>query len=132
MKELKLYIQINKSSREVFDFTTNPRNTPKWIESIVKEETSQEEVSVGTVYKNYDKEGSVNEYIVSIFEPNSCFQLNAVHQDYKVKYSYREITPTYTELEYHEWSESGQLHTPFMQEIMDNLKVVMEREGIAE
>lgn len=126
MKEVTLYVHIKKSPMEVFAFTTDPAHTPKWIESIVSETASDEQVGVGTIYKNCDRDGNVNEYLVTTYEPGSCFQLDATHQDYKVKYSYREVRPGETELEYHEWSESGKLHAPFMQEILDNLKQVME------
>lgn len=129
MKEVKLYVTINRDQKSVFEFTCNPQNTPKWIDSIVREEASMGEVAVGTTYKNWDTEGKVNEYVVTIYEPYTCFQLDATHQDYKVKYSYREIDPNVTELEYHEWSESGQLHAPFMQEILDRLKMVLEKES---
>lgn len=126
MKEVKLYVTIARSKQTVFEFTINPNNTPKWITSIVKEEASSELVTVGTKYKNSDSDGNVNEYVVTVFEPFNCFQLDATHQDYKVKYTYREIASDLTELEYHEWSESGQLHAPFMQEILDTLKLVLE------
>jgi len=41
MKENKIKVIINKSIKEVFEFTINPKNTPSWILSI------KEEVAVG-------------------------------------------------------------------------------------
>ncbi len=126
MKDLKLTVRINKSAREVFDFTTNPVNTPFWIESIVKEEASSNPIEIGTIFRNWDAEGNMNEYKVTQYEPGFMFQLDATHQDYKVKYTYTPISDSESELEYYEWSESGQLHSPSMPEIMQKLKIVME------
>lgn len=127
MKDLKLVVRINKSAQEVFDFTTNPANTPFWIESIVKEEADSNPIQIGTMYRNWDAEGNMNEYKVTRYELGSVFQLDATHQDYKVKYTYTPISDNESELEYYEWSESGHLHSPSMQEIMQKLKEVMEK-----
>ena len=126
MKDLKLKIKIKKPVAEVFAFTTNPQNTPRWIDSIVKEETDTDPITHGTAFRNWDKNGQMNTYVVTRYEPPHVFQLDAIHQDYKVRYTYTEISKNETELEYYEWSESGQLHSPFMQEILARLKVVME------
>lgn len=126
MKDLKLIIQINKSIQEVFEFTTNPKNTPLWIDSIVKESVDSELIKIGTTYQNWDKEGTMNEYKVTQYKPYEVFQLDATHKDYKVRYTYISLSESSTELEYYEWSESGQLHAPFMQETLENLKAVME------
>lgn len=126
MKDLRLTVCINKSAQEVFDFTTNPDNTPKWIDSVVKEVAEKYPPDIGTMYQNWDAEGNANTYKVTRFEPPSVFQLDATHQDYKVRYTYTTLSENETELEYYEWSESGQLHAPFMQEILDKLKMVME------
>jgi uncharacterized protein YndB with AHSA1/START domain len=129
MKDLKLTVTISRNIQDVFEFTTNPINTPKWIESLLEETADIYPPVLGTVYKNKDKSGSVNEYIVTQYDTPNVFQLDAVHQDYKVRYTYRLKSENETELEYYEWSELGQLHSPFIQEILDNLKVVMESRG---
>jgi len=126
MKNLKLTVRINKSAKEVFEFTLNPINTPLWIDSIVKETADPIPAQIGTIYRNWNTSSEMNEYKVAQYEPFKVFQLDATHQDYKVRYTLTPISKTKTELEYYEWSESGQLHLPFMQETLDKLKSVME------
>lgn len=128
MKDLRLTVKINKPVGDVFEFTTNPKNTPRWIDSIVKEEADKDPLTLGANLRNWDKQNHMNDYMVTRYEPPLVFQLDALHQDYKVRYTYTAISETETELEYYEWSESGQLHAPFMQEILDKLKAVMEKE----
>jgi uncharacterized protein YndB with AHSA1/START domain len=128
MKDLTLTVRINKPIEEVFEFTTDPANTAKWIDSVVGEEADSFPPHVGTIYKNWDAAGKINEYKVTQYEPSKVFQLDATQQDYKVRYTYTPISDTETELEYYEWSESDKLHAPFMQEILDILKGVMESE----
>ena len=126
MKDLRLTVKINKPIGEVFEFTTNPTNTPRWIDSVTKEVSEVFPPEIGTVYQNWDTSGKMNEYRVTRYEPPKVFQLDATHQDYKVRYTYTPISEGETELEYYEWSESDKLHAPFMQEILDKLKEVME------
>lgn len=126
MKDLRLTVRINKSIEKVFEFTTNPNNTPQWIDSIVKEISEKYPPEIGTIYRNWDTSENMNEYKVSQYEPPKVFQLDATHQDYKVRYTYTKISENETELEYYEWSELGKLHAPFMQEVLDKLKTVLE------
>lgn len=128
MKDNKLTIRIQKPVSEVFEFTTNPENTPKWIDSIDKEEVSSVEVEIGTRYTNWSREGNENTYFVSEYEKNKVFQLDSSDGGYKVKYTYRLISGSETELEYFEWDESGELKDPFKQESMEKLKRIMEAE----
>ncbi len=128
MKDVRLIVSINRSAQEVFLFTINPENTGRWIDGIAREEADIFPPQVGTKYRNWDKEGHMNEYVVTRYEPHTCFQLDALHQDYKVRYTYTSLSENETELEYYEWSESGQLHSPSMQEILEKLKVVMEQQ----
>lgn len=128
MKYLRLIVRINKPIAEVFEFTTNPANTAKWIDSVEGEKADAYPPLIGTIYQNWDATGKINEYKVTQYEPSKVFQLDATQQDYKVRCIYTPISDTETELEYYEWSESDQLHAPFMQEILDKLKEVMEAE----
>ncbi len=126
MKDLKLTVRINKSVEEVFEFTTNPANTAKWIDSVEGEKADSYPPEIGTIYQNWDASGNISEYRVTQYDPSKVFQLDATHQDYKVRYTYTRISENETELEYFEWSESDELHAPLMQEILDRLKGVME------
>lgn len=128
MKDLKLTVKINKPIGEVFEFTTNPANTAKWIDSVKGEKADSYPPGIGTIYQNWDATGKINEYKVTQYESSKIFQLDATHQDYKVRYTYTPISENETELEYYEWSESDQLHAPFMQEILNKLKMVIEAE----
>ncbi len=121
---MRLKVRISKPISEVFEFTTNPENTPKWIDSIVKKTRDSDHVEIGTIYQNWSGEGEMNEYKVTQYEPLKVFQLDATHQDY----TYTQLSENETELEYYEWSESDELHSPFMQEILDKLKAVMEQQ----
>ena len=55
MTENKLIIIVEKPVEYVFDFTTNPKNTPKWIDSIDQETTDTKEIRLGTVYSKQTK-----------------------------------------------------------------------------
>lgn len=126
MKDLRLTVRIQRPAEEVFAFIVNPSNTPRWIDSIVKEEASVNPIVLGTEFRNWDQDGRMNEYVVTRYEPPHIFQLDAVHQDYKLRYTCTALSDDETEFEYYEWSESGQLHAPSMQEVLDRLKEVME------
>ena len=129
MKELKLIVNIHKPVKDVFEFTTNPAYTPEWIDSVVKEVSNSYPPQLGTIYQNWNGEGDMNEYVVTQYEPSKVFQLDATHQDYKVRYTYTVISENETKLEYYEWSELDKLYVPFKQEILDKLKSVMEEQS---
>lgn len=130
MKEVRHVVKINLPAEEVFDFTTNPESTPLWIDSIVKEEVDSQPIKIGTIYRNWDRSGKMNEYVVAKIERGKVFQLESTLEDYKVRYTYTPISDTETELEYYEWSEEGEIHLPFPQEILNKLKEVIEERNI--
>ena len=125
MKNKRLKIQINKPVSEILSFTLNPKNTPLWIESLVKEETNEWPVKVGTIYRNQNKSGKWNEYTLTELKDNE-FTMTQKDGNYHVRYTLTPVDDKTTEFEYYEWVDDGQLEEPFIQEILNKLKEVIE------
>jgi uncharacterized protein YndB with AHSA1/START domain len=125
MKDKKLTIIINKPVNEVFSFTTNPDNTPKWIDSIVHEETN-EEPKLGTIYKNQNQQGNWAEYQMTEYDKDKTFTMSQIGSNYHVKYTLTSTTDHQTEFEYYEWVDNGTLEEPFTQDALEKLKTILE------
>lgn len=128
MKENKISTIINKSVSEVFSYTVDPSNTPKWIDSIEKEETNEWPVKVGSIYRNVDASGKWNEYICTALEENKLFELTLRGGGFYVRYTYASINETTSNLEYFEWVDEGELESPFPQEALNKLKELLEND----
>ena len=127
MKQVTLKILINKSSEEVFDFYINPQNTPLWISSIVKEETNEWPVKLGTIYRNQSKEGIWCEYIVTGYKRGELFELAMKNSPYHVRYTHKKNDNFHTELTYYEWVDTGEITEPFSMDILHTLKSIIEK-----
>jgi len=126
MKENKILIKIRKPVNVVFEFTTNPINTPRWIQNIEVEETTEWPIKLGTIYRNKNMAGEWSEYIITAFEQNKVFELTAEDNNYHVRYTYTESQDGITEMEYFEWVDQGELDAPFTQDILEKLQSVIE------
>jgi uncharacterized protein YndB with AHSA1/START domain len=126
MKENKITIIINRPIEEVFEFTTNPKNTPLWIPSIEEEIAEEYPPKINTQYKNRGKDSDWDFYKVSEFEEGKTFTLTDLDENYTVRYSYKKINDNQTEMEYFEWMREGELSEPFTKDILLKLKSVME------
>lgn len=127
MKENKITIIINKPINEVFEFTTNPKNTHLWIFLIKKEIAEEYPPKIGTKYKNCDDASNWNFYKVIEIEKNKIFTLSDLKDDYNVKYTYQAIDDNKTEMEYFEWMKNGELKNPFTKDTLEKLKSIMEK-----
>jgi len=127
MKNCKLIIKINRSVSDVFTYTLDPKKTPLWVDSIIKEETSEIPTRVGTIYKNVNKEGIWSEYLVTQYEKDKVFAFVASDKNYHVQYTFTPLTDSTCELEYLEWVETGELEVPFTMVVLEKLKAALEK-----
>ena len=127
MKKNKITIIINKPIKDVFEFTINPKNTPTWILSIKEEIAEEYPPKLGTIYKNRSKTSNWNFYKVIGFEKNKKFTLSDLNGNYFVRYTYKELDNNKTKMEYFEWIQKGELENPFTKDILEKLKVVLEK-----
>ena len=125
MKDLKLIITINKPAKYLFDFTLNPANTPKWIDTIVVEETNEWPPKIGTIYRNKSSDGKWREFELTAFEPGKMFVLSK-RDGYHVRYTFAPIDEDSTELEYYEWVDDGVLTDVLTMDVLEKLKQIVE------
>lgn len=126
MKENTLIIDIRRPIDTVFWFTVDPRNTPAWIEGIVKEKSSQWPPKKGTIYSNTDQQGNSARYVCTNFEENRIFELHEINGKYHVRYTFEKKAKG-TRLIYFEWMDKGPLRSPFQQQVLERLKLVLEK-----
>ena len=126
MRENKITVIINKPIEEVFEFTTNPKNTQLWIPSIDEEIAEEYPPKINTKYKNRGKDSNWDFYKVVEFKENEVFILTDLDENYSVRYTYRKLDSNKTEMEYFEWMKDGELSTPFTKDILMKLKSIME------
>lgn len=126
MKTNRLSVQIIKSLPDLYSFTVNPANTPKWIDSILVSQTSEWPIKIGTTYRNQDKAGAWAEYEVFALEENKLFELISKEGNFHVRYTYTSISDAKSELEYFEWVDEGDIPSPMTQDALNKLKYVLE------
>jgi len=126
MRDCRLTIRINKSSKEIYDFYINPQNTPLWIDSMVKEKTNEWPIKIGTIYRNQNRKGEWSEYKVTALKPYQVFELTSSDGNYHVRYTHNEIDENSSELEYYEWVDKGELEEPFTIDVLQKLKTIVE------
>jgi uncharacterized protein YndB with AHSA1/START domain len=127
MQEIKYSVQINRPIAEVFAFAIDPKNTPKWVNSITLEETSEWPVKVGTIYRSKNKKGDLSELLITTFEENKTFTMAKKDNNNRVTYTFTPINPNLTKFEY-VWVDNGELAESFIQALVDNFKRVIESE----
>ena len=127
MRENKITVIINKTVEDVFEFTTNPKNTHLWIPSIQEEIAEEYPPKISTQYKNRGQKSDWDYYKVLEFELNKIFTLSDLNNNYHVRYTYKKLGNKQTKIEYYEWMKNGELKNPFTKDILQNLKSVLEK-----
>lgn len=125
MNKNKLVIQIRRPLKDALDFCLDPKNTPKWIDSIVIEQTNEWPPKVGTIYRNQNISGAWSEYKMIALKED-MFEFLSTTSTYHVRYTLRSVSPDTTEFEYFEWMEKGELTHPFTLDILQKLKEALE------
>lgn len=135
MSEIRTSITINRPAHDIFEFTLDPDNTPKWVPSVVREIANERPARLGTVYRNQDAQGDWTEFEIAAIEPDSRFVMSKQGDDIHVIYDLRPLGDDRCELVYSVRSENDQLGERFtpqvLHDIIKNLKVVMEQPGAA-
>ena len=126
MKENKLTIFINKPVKEVFEYSLESNNVPKWITSIKEEIPSERPVKLGTKLKNIGVNSTTwNQYEMIDFQPPKTFTLKRLNGDYNVRYTCIEKNGG-TDFEYFEWAENGDLDGLMEMKALELLKKLIE------
>lgn len=126
MNSVKLNIFINKPVEELFAYTLDSNNTPKWFTSIKEEIPSEIPVRLGSILKNrgYETE-NWNFYEITEFENNKTFTLSQIDDIYHVRYTFTQKDDG-TDFEYYEWVDEGELLQPTTIETLKLLKKDIE------
>lgn len=127
MKENRVSIVINRPIGEVFEFTTNPKNTHRWIPSLTEEVADEYPPKAGTLYKNRRENGEWNVYRVVKFIPNRSFVMSEGDGNFSVRYTYKEIGDNTTALTFLGWVKEGELTKTFSDTVLQGLKEIMEK-----
>lgn len=127
MKEVRLSVNVDKTPEFVFEFVTNPKNTPSWIRSIVEEETNEWPIGIGTIYSNKSVDGDWSTYIVDEFKTNNYFTLTSEDGNYHVRYTVTPDGENSCTLEYYEWVDEGSLTEPLTIDVLEKLKKIIEK-----
>lgn len=131
MKKNTLIIEIKCPIGEVFQFTLNPTNTPKWIKSVIEEKTSDKLVKVGTIYsqKTLSSANQISEtaFVITGFIENKQLDFHLVNGKYTCSYIYENIHEgtrlTYSE----EAGVDGNLEDPLNISALETLKQLLEK-----
>ncbi len=125
MKENRLTIFINKPVKDVFEYSLESSNVPKWINSVKEEIPLERPVRLGTKLKNIGVDTNTwNQYEMIDFQPPRTFTLKRLNGDYYVRYTCIEKNGG-TEFEYFEWAEK-ELDGLMEIEALEKLKKLLE------
>ena len=124
MDKNTISIEINKPINLVFEYTTNPINTPKWIPSILKEK-AEGKIGIGTIYSQKTTTGQ-NALVITGFIKNKQLDFHEVNSLYTCSYRYKKSAKgtilTYSE----ENGVGGKIKDPMKTKNLQLLKKLIE------
>jgi hypothetical protein len=126
MKELTLSTQVNCRIDVVFDLLIDPAHSPDWIDSFKRETATPWPPRIGTRYRHTDWSGERSEYKVDAFKAPSLFGLVSKDGNYHVEYVLSSPSKTTTKINYHEWTDIGDLGADYMEEALAKFKKILE------
>ena len=94
---------------------------------MVKEETSEWPIKVGTIYKLTNDKDELSEVTVAGIKSDEYVEWISSDHNYHCRYSLQAIDGK-TVLEYCEWTDQGEIEEPFTQDVLAKLKFVLERD----
>ncbi len=119
----EIRITIAKPQDEVFEYTLEPNNTPKWCSAIEHESVDTKQIGVGTKYTNNFGELEVTDY-----EKNVYFELSETDTEYQCSYSFRKVDENTTEIIYFEQMLDGStLVSPMKEKSFKKLQEILEK-----
>ena len=120
-------IIIKASISNVFTYSINPTNTPKWIKAMKEEKIDIFPVKLGTEYSNTNDGINWSNYVCSQFVENQLFELSEVGGEYIVRYDYERVSDLQTKLIYTEWlQDESNLSNPLLESSLYFLKDAIE------
>lgn len=125
---VNLKIVIKRKKEDVFKYTLDSNNTPKYFTSMLKEVASDIPAKLGTILKNTSDEINWDSYEIIDYEENTSFTLSSKESTYHVKYNFSSV-PEGTLFEYCEWVEEGTISNPTSIETLELLKHNLEKDN---
>lgn len=125
MREQTLKITINKPVENVFAFTINPENTPKWIDAVIIEETNEWPPRLGTIYRNKGQDGTWRELQMTTYEENKTFVMSS-NDGFHIRYHFSALDENTTKYTCTIWMDEGELQHTFTMEVLEKLKQQIE------
>lgn len=121
-----LTITINKPLSEVFTFCITPPKAKLWVPDVINETTNEWPAKAGTVYTEYKNDNTSFNIIVTDYEENEHIEWKTEDGNYHVRYTFTPIDRNTTQLTY---VETGDVTSPFTQEVLEKLKSTAEQES---
>jgi hypothetical protein len=121
----KLTATVSKPLAEVFAFCITPPKAKLWVPGIINETTNEWPAKIGTVYTEFKDDNTSFNIIVTDYKENEYIEWKTEDGNYHVRYTFTPIDQTTTQLEY---VETGNVDKPFTQEVLEELRQVIEND----